>query len=124
MTLLRSIAVTALALTFGTAAPAQPAAQTILVYSFGFSPRPIHLAAGRPVTLTFVNRSGSGHDFSAKSFFAGSTIVRGSAPGGEIDLGPRETRSITLIPRAGSYNAKCTHFLHKQMGMSDQIVVN
>ena len=61
-------------LVFSVPAAAQPAAQTIYVWSYNFSPRPIHLAAGRPVTLTFVNRSGSSHDFTAKTFFATSRI--------------------------------------------------
>lgn len=103
---------------------AQPAALTIEVYNFGFGPRPIHLRAGQPVTLTFVNRSGSGHDFTARSFFANARIVSGAAPNGAIDLTGHQTRSITLVPRAGSYSAHCTHFLHKQMGMTDNIVVD
>lgn len=114
----------ALFLAVTAAAAAQPAAQTILVSSFDFSPRPIHLAAGRPVTLTFVNRSGSGHDFTAVRFFASSRILSGSAAGGEIELRGGETKTITLIPAAGTYAAHCSHFLHKQMGMSDVIVVN
>jgi len=106
-------------------AAAQPAAQlTIQVWSFGFAPQPIHLRAGQPVTLTFVNRSGSSHDFVAHSFFANSRIVSGSAADGEIDLPGHATRSVTLVPRAGRYNAHCSHFLHKQMGMVDVIVVD
>jgi plastocyanin len=116
----------AAALSFAFAAPAlaQPAAQTILVSNFAFSPQPIHLAAGRPVTLAFVNRSGSGHDFTAVRFFASSRILSGSAPHGEIELRGGETRTITLVPAAGTYPAHCSHFLHKQMGMSDVLVVN
>jgi len=117
-------AVAALSLLLGASAAAQPAGQTILVWSYGFSPHPVHLRAGQPVTLTFVNRSGSGHDFTAHTFFGSSTITRGAAPEGEIELGPRETKSITLIPRAGIYRAHCSHFFHKQLGMSDEIVVD
>ena len=117
-------AVAALSLLLGASAAAQPAGQTILVWSYGFSPHPVHLRAGQPVTLTFVNRSGSGHDFTAHTFFGNSTITRGAAPEGEIELGPRETKSITLIPRAGIYRAHCSHFFHKQLGMSDEIVVD
>jgi plastocyanin len=105
-------------------AAAQPAALTIEVYNFGFGPRPIHLRAGQPVTLTFVNRSGSGHDFTAPGFFANARIVSGAAPNGGIELTGHQTRSITLVPRAGSYAARCTHFLHKQMGMTDRIIVD
>jgi plastocyanin len=120
----RVATVATLSLVFATSAPAQPAAVPVVVWSFNFSPKPIHLAAGRPVTLTFTNRSGSGHDFTAKRFFASSRIVAGSAADGEIDLGPYQTRRITLVPQRGTYKAHCSHFLHKQMGMSDLIVVD
>lgn len=105
-------------------AAAQPATLTVTVWSFGFAPRPIHLAAGRPVTLVFVNRSGSSHDFTAREFFANSAIRAGSAYGGEVELRGHETMSITLVPRAGTYPAHCSHFLHSQLGMNDLIVVN
>jgi plastocyanin len=124
MSFARLAAAAAFSLALGSAAAAQPAALVVQVWSFGFAPHPIHLAAGRPVTLTFVNRSGAGHDYTARSFFGTATITRGAAPDGEIELGPRETRSITLIPRAGVYHAHCSHFFHKQMGMSDEIVVD
>lgn len=120
----RLAAVAAIVLNYSAPAHAQtPAAQTIDVRSFSFSPVPIRLAAGQPVTLTFVNSSGSGHDFTAKEFFAASRITAGTAPGGEIELKPHETKSITLIPAAGTYNAHCSHFMHAAMGMHDQIIV-
>lgn len=124
MTMFRRALTVALFLPFAGPAQSQPATQTVIVWSYGFSPVPLHLAAGRPVTLVFENRSGSSHDFSAERFFASSTITGGSAPGGEIDLPPHATKSITLIPRAGRYGAHCSHFFHKQMGMSDQILVD
>lgn len=113
------------AVSFALIAPvaAQPAGQTIDVRSFSFSPVPIRLAAGKPVTLTFVNSSGSGHDFTAKDFFAQSAISAGSAPGGKIALKGHETKTITLVPKAGTYEVHCSHFLHASMGMHDQIVV-
>jgi plastocyanin len=103
---------------------AAPANVTVQVSSFSYAPTPIQLAANRPVTLTFVNNSGSGHDFTAKQFFASSSISAGSAPGGEIALKPHETKSITLVPHAGTYHAHCSHFLHAQMGMTDEIIVH
>jgi len=124
MPLSRLFAAAALALTFSAPAVAQPAAQTIQLYSFGFTPNAIHLTAGRPVTLNFVNSAGGGHNFSAPSFFAAATITSGSAPNGLVELGARQSRSITLVPRAGRYKVRCTHFLHQQMGMSGQILVN
>lgn len=105
------------------AQPEQPAQLLVQVWNFGFAPQPIHLAAGKPVTLTFVNQSGSGHDFTAPGFFQHSKITAGAAPNDEIELGPHETRRITLVPARGTYQAHCSHFLHKQMGMSETIVV-
>lgn len=120
---LRFAAIAALSLAFVSRAAAQPASQTIQVWSFGFAPQPIHLAAGQPVTLRFVNQSGSSHDFSAHRFFASSQITAGAAPDGEIDLGPHQTKTVTLVPRAGTYPAHCSHFMHAQLGMRDDIVV-
>src|SRR5438270_2481413 len=114
-------------LSIAVASPAvgqQPAAQTIYVWSFNFAPKPIHLAAGQPVTLTFVNRSGASHDFTAHGFFGKARILAGAAPGGEIDLRGRESKSITLIPAAGVYHAHRSHFFHEQLGMTDEIIVN
>src|SRR4051812_31645868 len=111
MPAVRFAAAAALALAPLASAHAQPAAVTVYVASFSFAPQPIHLTAGRPVTLTFVNRSGSGHDFTAQRFFARSRIVAGSAPEGEIELGPHQVRSITLVPSAGTYKAHCSHFM-------------
>jgi len=119
----RFAAVAAMSLALGVPTEAQAPGQTIIVWSFGFFPHPIALAAGRRVTLTFQNRSGSSHDFTAKTFFAASRILRGDAADGEVELKPYETKSVTLVPQAGRYSAHCSHFFHKQLGMSDQIYV-
>lgn len=120
----RIAAAAALGLAVVAPAPAQPAAVTISLYSYGYGPTPIQLRAGQPVTLTFVNRSGSGHDFTARGFFASSRILAGAAPGGKIGMGPGQSRSITLVPRAGRYEVHCSHFMHTQLGMTDTILVN
>jgi plastocyanin len=120
----RLAAAAALALLSTAPAPAQPTRYVVQVWSFGFAPHPIRLPAGRPVTLTFVNQSGSSHDFSAEGFFRNATITAGDAPGGEVELRPHETKAITLTPRAGTYGAHCSHFFHKQLGMSDVIIVS
>ena len=121
---LSHLAAATLSLALTAPAAAQPAAVTIYLSNFALGPKPIHLAAGQPVTLTFVNRSGSGHDFTAKKFFASSRIVAGSVADGEIDFTGHQTRTITLIPQRGTYDAHCSHFLHATMGMTDQIVVD
>ena len=125
MTPTRFAAAAALSLLALAPAAAQgPAQLTVQVWSFGFAPNPIHLMAGKPVTLTFVNRAGISHDFTAHGFFTNARITAGAAPDAEIELGPHQTRSITLVPRAGVYHAHCSHFFHKQMGMSDTIIVD
>jgi plastocyanin len=111
-------------LAVGPASAQQPASQAIAVYSYGYTPKMIHLVAGRPVTLTFTNTSGSGHDFTAKEFFGASKITSGAAPEGEIELKPHESKSITLVPRAGAYKAHCSHFMHTTFGMTGTITVN
>ena len=105
------------------AQPVAAPAYTIALYTYGYQPNPIVLKAGRAVTLNFVNRGGKGHDFTARKFFASSRIVAGAAPGGEIDLGPGRSRSITLIPAAGRYSVHCGHPFHKALGMRGDIVV-
>ena len=117
----------AAALPFALVAPAAaqpPAALNIYVWSFGFAPKPIQLAAGRPVTLIFVNRSGSSHDFVARRFFANARIVSGMVMDGMVDLKGGETKSVTLVPRAGTYKVHCSHFMHKPLGMSDEVIVS
>ena len=123
MSIVRMAAGAGLALLFSAPLASQPAAQVIRVWSFGFAPGPINLAAGQPVTLTFLNQSGSSHDFVAKSFFANARIMSGRVEDGEIDLAPHQSVTVTLVPRAGTYHAHCSHFFHKQLGMNDTIVV-
>lgn len=126
MSFSRLAAVAALSTVFASSVAAQPGPPPVVitVWSFGFAPSPIHLAAGRPVTLVFINRSGSSHDFTAGAFFSRSAISAGAAPDGEIELRGHETKSITLIPRAGTYPAHCSHFMHSMFGMRDEIIVN
>ena len=50
-------AAAALFLLVAAPAAAQPAQVVVQVWSFGFGPQPIRLAAGKPVTLTFVNQA-------------------------------------------------------------------
>lgn len=107
-------------------APASPVAapvQQITLYSHGYRPSPIRLAAGRAVTLHFVNRAGKRHDFTAPAFFAAARILSGNAAGGKVDLGPGASRSVTLVPARGTYRVRCTRPLHKLLGMSGTILV-
>ena len=69
------ILITPLLLCAGTAAgePLGAAVQGIALYSYGYNPDPIVLPAGKPVTLNFVNRATTGHDFTAKKFLMNSS---------------------------------------------------
>ena len=117
-------AATAIGVSSASAQPAAAPVQTIQLYSFGYAPKPIQLAADRAVTLSFVNQAKGGHDFTAREFFAAARIISGAAPNGEVELKGGETKTVTLIPRAGTYKVHCTHFMHSNMGMHTQIVVS
>ena len=116
--------VPALALLPAAATAATPPVQTIELFSYGFKPAPITLSAGHEVTLKFVNVSTKGHDFTAPEFFKSSRIVAGGIGNdGKVDLHGSETKSVTLIPAAGTYNAHCGRLLHSSFGMHTTIVV-
>lgn len=118
-------ALAAAALALGAPASSNPATVVpTALYSFGYSPAPISLRAGVPVTLAFTNRSGVSHEFKADEFFRSAKIESGNVAGGEIDLKPGETASVTLVPAAGSYPVHCGHFFHTQMGMHTTIYVH
>lgn len=97
--------------------------QQIALYSYGYSPDPIVLNAGKAVTLHFVNRSGSRHDFTAKKFFRSSRIIAGNVADGEVDLRKGQSASVTLVPAAGRYKVHCGKPFHEMLGMTGDIVV-
>ena len=110
----------------GGAAASQPVAapvQSIALYSYGYNPDPIVLTAGKAVTLHFVNRSGGGHDFTAKKFFGSSRILSGKVTNGEVDLRGGQSASVTLVPAKGRYKVHCGHPFHSIMGMKGDIIV-
>ena len=115
----------AAALLFAGPAATQPTppVQTVALFSYGYAPQVLVLAAGQPVTLQFVNRSRSGHDFTAREFFRSSRILAGRADGGEVELRGGQSASVTLIPARGRYSVHCGHTFHKTFGMQGKIVV-
>ena len=123
---MRSVLLIAPLLLCADAAAAQIVAapvQSIALYSYGFNPNPIVLKAGKAVTLSFVNRAGKSHDFTAEKFFRASRIISGRVGEGEVDLGPGQTASVTLVPAAGRYKVHCGRPFHKMLGMRADIVV-
>ena len=125
MPALRVAAVAALSFLSLGASPAVEQAPVRVIYlqSYAYAPSPIRLQAGRPVTLHFVNRSGNGHDFTARQFFRSARILAGRIERGEVDLRGGQSARVTLIPAAGRYPVHCGHPFHKVLGMRSEIVV-
>ena len=119
------------ALSAATAAPGQPNAgrtevTTVQLSSFDFTPSTIRLRAGAPTVLRLVNSGRGGHDFSAPAFFAAARVDPTSSAAirnGSVEVGSRRTVELRLVPAAGRYRLRCTHFLHSTFGMNGEIVV-
>jgi uncharacterized cupredoxin-like copper-binding protein len=95
--------------------------------SFSFSPRELHLKANRPVLLRVANESSAAHDLTAPEFFTAATVRADAAANvarGKISLSAHENVIVALVPRAGRYPVRCSHPLHKMLGMSGTIVVD
>ncbi|HEY6814749.1 MAG TPA: cupredoxin domain-containing protein [Croceibacterium sp.] len=108
-------------------AGAQAAEQHVELSNFDFSPKEIHLRAGQPVALVLANTAGGGHDFAAPEFFAAARIEPADAgliEDGEIEVPAKSTRTVHLVPAAGTYKLTCTHAMHTMFGMKGMIVVD
>ncbi|MFL6862975.1 MAG: cupredoxin domain-containing protein [Allosphingosinicella sp.] len=119
-----------------TTAPAAPAAAQqewrlapeydVLVTSFEIQPRVIHLKAGEPVRLHFVNNSEQPHRFYAPAFFRSAELRgrdRGLIRGGGLDVAPLSEATIAFVPRKGRYSVKGDNLLRRVIGMTARIVV-
>jgi plastocyanin len=110
-------------------AHAQPAATRIDVQlsEYKYVPAEIDLNRGQSYVLHLTNTGSKGHDFSAKAFFQAVSLAPGSAAkvkNGGVDLDQGESADIALVPQtAGTYDVKCTHFMHEMLGMKGKIVV-
>lgn len=105
---------------------AAPSAQRveIILANFSFTPSHIHLRSGQPYLLHFVNQGSGGHNFAAKKFFDAAQISGAAPPKGTVELKKGESRDVSLVPAAGRYKVKCTHFLHSGFGMKGEILVD
>jgi uncharacterized cupredoxin-like copper-binding protein len=95
--------------------------------NFDFTPHELHLRAGQPATLVLANLASGGHDFSAPEFFAAARIEPADAgliDDGEVDVPGKSTRTVRLVPAAGTYKLTCTHTMHAMFGMKGTIVVD
>ncbi len=103
------------------------AGERVELANFDFTPHEIHLRAGRPYTLVLTNVGSGGHDFAAPEFFAAALIKPDDAAlvaEGEIDVPGNATRTVHLVPAAGTYKLVCTHTGHALLGMTGSIVVD
>ena len=109
------------------AAAQAPATVNVQLANFKFTPNTIVLDHGRPYVLRLANRSSGGHDFTAPDFFAASAIAasdRSLIREGAVEVPGGQVREIHLsAPAPGRYKLKCTHTMHKMMGMSGTILV-
>ena len=95
--------------------------------NFDFTPREIHLRAGRPYDLVLANVGTGGHDFAAPEFFAAARIRPDDAAmiaQGKVEVPAGATRHVHLVPAAGRYKLACTHTGHALLGMTGRIIVD
>lgn len=100
--------------------------QDVLLHPFRYEPRTIHLRAGEPVKLRFVNDARATMSFSAPAFFRAATVRPRDARrlrGGRIVLAPGERRTIALVPAPGRYPVHSRNLAHRLLGMSALILV-
>jgi len=110
------------------AAP-QSARTEVILANFSFTPEELHLHAGQNTTIHFVNKGSGGHDFTAPEFFSAATMdaanrAKIGGDKGRVSLGEDESLDVVLVPKAGSYKAHCSHFMHSSLGMTGKIVVD
>jgi uncharacterized cupredoxin-like copper-binding protein len=100
--------------------------QRVELANFDFTPREIHLRAGRPYDLVLTNVATGGHDFTAPEFFAAAQVRQDDAAmvsEGEVEVPGGATRHVHLVPAAGRYDLTCTHTGHAILGMTGKIIV-
>ncbi len=100
---------------------------TITLTNYAFSPGTLTLKSGTIYHLHFSNNGSKDHNFSAPEFFAASQVApedQAKMENGLVDLQSGQSADITVTPnRPGTYAVKCTHFMHKMMGMHGTIIV-
>ena len=109
--------------------PGTPPAQRTMIdlSSFKIQPATIVLRHGQPYVLHIVNKARGGHDFVAREFFAAATLSsadRALVSDGRVELAGGQAFDIHLVaPAAGTYQARCSHFMHSALGMKGTISV-
>jgi plastocyanin len=109
------------------AEPVAPARVEIVMDDFSYAPKDLRLKADQPVTLQFVNRGTGGHNFVSREFFAAAQMAEPTRTmlgrKGEVELDKGASVEVSLVPKAGTYKVKCTHFLHAGFGMTGTVTV-
>jgi plastocyanin len=74
-----------------------------------------------------VNTAAKSHNFTAREFFAASTIApedQSRVAKGAVELDEQQSADVRLVPNTpGSYNVHCSHFLHESFGMTGKVIV-
>ncbi len=100
---------------------------TVTLTSYAFTPSTIELKADVPVKLHLINSAEKAHNFSAPEFFAASAVApadQSKIADGAIELDGGQSVDVTLTPgKPGTYDLKCTHFMHTTLGMTGTITV-
>jgi plastocyanin len=123
------LAAAAMTLAAPVSAAPQPARTEVVLANFSFTPEELHLHAGQSTTIHFVNKGSGGHDFTAAEFFSAATMdaanrAKIGGDKGRVSLGKDESLDVVLVPKAGTYKAHCSHFMHSGLGMTGKIVVD
>ena len=82
-----------------TAAPAATggSAETFTAKDFSYSPTSVQLTAGKAVTLKAVNDGAAKHNLTVKGLKV------------NVDLSPGSTKTVTVTPKAGTYEFHCEY---------------
>ncbi|WP_454886263.1 hypothetical protein [Sphingomonas oryzagri] len=103
--------------------------RTVVMENRNFHPQVIRLRVNVPTRIVLVNRDVSGHNFSAKGFFAHADIRdgRGGAQAireGIITVPSESTREFVVTPRVrGPFDLTSSVALDVASGMQGQILV-
>ena len=89
-----------------------------------FSPQVIRLKGGRLYRLRFVNTDRTEHDFYAPEFFGAAKLgPKVFLDKNRVNVRSGETRTVTLTPAPGHYEAKSSKALDVVSNMKVQILV-
>lgn len=98
----------------------------VILADFSYSPQSVRLPPQEQIVLRLTNRGSGGHNFAAPEFFAAAQLEPASVAlvrKGKVEVKKGASVDLTLIPAAGRYKLKCTHFLHSGFGMKGEIIV-